>query len=91
MYYFFDEKSITPTYRNLKKKVKKTVDGKKIRALREALGLRTTEVSAKVGISQPQYTYIENELKIPSVTHLVRIANCLGVPVGELIKQQERN
>ena len=57
------------------------VDGRKIRAERELLGLTQVELSEKTLIAQPHISAYEKCIKQPSVGHLGGIAKALGKPM----------
>ena len=54
--------------------------GATIRRLREKLGISTTELARRVGISQPQISRLENGLQGFRSGTLIKIADVLGVP-----------
>ncbi len=58
--------------------------GKNIRATRDALGLTGAHVSRAIGLSRPYYTQLEGGTRRLSAEHVRRIAEVLGVHVGEL-------
>ena len=58
--------------------------GKNIRAIRDALGLTGAHVSRAIGLSRPYYTQLEGGTRRLSAEHVRKIADVLGVPVGEL-------
>lgn len=49
-----------------------------LKAMRKDMGLSQQEVARKVGITQPYYANIENEIKRPSVDTAKLIAAALG-------------
>ena len=58
--------------------------GKNIRAIRDSLGLTGAHVSRAIGLSRPYYTQLEGGTRRLSAEHVRKIAEVLGVPVGEL-------
>ena len=65
------------------------VDGHKIREMREAEDLTTTEFAEKICISQTAVSHIELGVKQPSVAVLKRVADCFGVTVDELLAAEK--
>lgn len=57
----------------------------KIKALLDEKNISQTELAEAVGISQAMVSYIIKGFKIPSVSLLKRIADCLGVTMDELV------
>ena len=66
------------------------IDGKKIRKLRKAKGLTSTQLAEAVGTSQAMIAYTEQGKKLPSVQTLAYIADSLGVTMDELRKKTGR-
>jgi transcriptional regulator with XRE-family HTH domain len=62
--------------------------GQTIKEIREAKGISTRQLGAKVGLSHPQVSNIEHGNRELSLPYLYRIANALEVPVADLIPQQ---
>jgi len=60
------------------------LDIAKIRWLRENAGMTMEEVGDRVGVTMQHISHIERGLCEPSVKSVLRIANALGVTVGEL-------
>ena len=65
------------------------VNGRRLKILREAVGMSTTQLAEAVGVTQPMITNMERGFKTPSVEVLVRIAERLGTTVDDLIKKKE--
>lgn len=61
------------------------INFKKLRELRERLGLTQTELASRVGLTQTGYSVIENGKRYGSVKTLQAICRELGVPVGEVL------
>ena len=57
----------------------------RIRSRRKDMGLTSGEVAARIGISRPYYTQIENGTRGLSVSMLHRIAKALKTIAGDLI------
>ncbi len=65
-------------------------DGKKIAALRNALGLKQAELARRASIKQPTLWAIENQMtKQPEAKTLLNIALALGVPLRDILKKQQ--
>ena len=45
-----------------------------------------TTLAARAGLSQPSLSYIERDLRIPSLDTLLRISDALDVDLGEIIQ-----
>jgi len=65
------------------------VNGKRLKALREAAGMTTTQLADAVGVNQSMISNMEREFKTPSVEVLVRIAVRLGASLDDLVKKKE--
>jgi transcriptional regulator with XRE-family HTH domain len=63
--------------------------GETIRAARRDLGLSTTAMAERCGISQPYLSQLENGKASPSINTLYRIANALGLGPQELLPRSE--
>ena len=61
------------------------INGKKIKELREGLGLTAASLADSVGLSQSMIAHTENGLKVPNAIILGLIAERLGVTVDELL------
>jgi len=61
------------------------LDGNKIRILREARDLTTSEFAEAVGISQTMVSLMERGIKSPSIEVLKRVADYLGCKVDFLL------
>ncbi|NLU53429.1 MAG: helix-turn-helix transcriptional regulator [Clostridiaceae bacterium] len=51
-----------------------------LKDLRQKMALSQSEVATKIGITQQQYSFIENGNRTPSVETAQAIANVLGFP-----------
>lgn len=65
------------------------VNGKKIREIRKANGITSTELSEAVYVSQAMIIYIEKGVKQPSADVLSRIAKVFGCAMDELMEPPE--
>ena len=65
------------------------VNGKRLKALREAAGMTTTQLGDAVGVNQSMIANMEREFKTPSVEVLMRIAERFGVTLDDLVKRRE--
>ncbi|MDR0902707.1 MAG: helix-turn-helix transcriptional regulator [Opitutaceae bacterium] len=59
--------------------------GLELRRRREAAGLSLNRLAEMAGLSQPMVGFIEKGQSTPMVASLFRIAEALGVPLGEII------
>lgn len=58
--------------------------GRRLRQLREAQGMTQTELAERVGVSQSHISDVELNQRMPSMRILVKLAESLGVGVGDL-------
>jgi transcriptional regulator with XRE-family HTH domain len=49
-----------------------------------------TVVAERAGLSQQMVSYVEREMRIPSLDTLLRIGNALDLDTGELITRAEK-
>lgn len=63
---------------------------KRIKALRERLGLTQMEFAEKIGISQPSVTMYESGLREPSWEAVQKIVTGLGIQYDELADKPAR-
>jgi transcriptional regulator with XRE-family HTH domain len=49
-----------------------------------------TVVAERAGLSQQMVSYVEREMRIPSLDTLLRIGYALGIDTGELISRAEK-
>lgn len=61
------------------------MNGEKLREYRKAAGLTQKELGEKCGISTVMVSYMEDEIKNPSVETLKRIIEVLGCTADELL------
>ena len=62
--------------------------GGKIRSIRESRSLTIDEVVERSGVSREQIERIENDVEIPSLAPLIKIARVLGVRLGTFLDDQ---
>jgi len=65
------------------------VNGKRLKALREAAGMTTTQLGDAVGLHQSMIANMEREFKTPSVEVLVRIAEFFDTTLDDLVRKKE--
>ena len=53
----------------------------RVKTAREAAGLSQYEVAAAIGVTQAAYSYIERDMRDPSLSIVVRLAKTLGVSI----------
>ncbi len=61
------------------------INHKRLRELREQLGMTQAELATRVGLTQTGYSVIEVGKRDGSVKTLQAICRELGVPVGEVL------
>ena len=49
-----------------------------------------TVLSERAGLSQQSVSYLEREMRVPNLDTLLRIADVLGLDLGDVIKQAAR-
>ena len=62
--------------------------GGKVRSIRESRKLTIDEVVERSGVSKVQIERIENDIEIPSLAPLIKIARVLGVRLGTFLDDQ---
>lgn len=65
--------------------------GKRIRDARKAAGMTQAELADKLGISYQGITQWENGLRNPKYESLCKIADAIGITVGELMGRPEES
>lgn len=65
------------------------LNGKKIKALREAKGLTQAQLAKRLGLHQSTFSHIENGIKPLDCGRLEILANILGVREGEILRDYE--
>lgn len=65
--------------------------GEKIKALRESQGLDREELAKRSGLGVEQIERIENNIDLPSLAPLIKIARVLGVRLGTFLDDQDEN
>ena len=63
--------------------------GEKIRAVREAKQISIEDLVERTGLSQEQISSIENNVVMPSLAPLIKIARALGVRLGTFLDDQD--
>lgn len=58
-----------------------------LKEIREEHHYSLRDVAAKAGISHQSIRYIENGQAVPTVKMLIKIAECYGISVDELLKR----
>ena len=64
------------------------VIGGKIKSIRDSKNLTIDEVSERSGVSRVQIERIEDNIEIPSLSPLIKIARVLGVRLGTFLDDQ---
>ena len=63
--------------------------GEKIKALRETKEISIAELAERTGLAEEQINRIENNVDIPSLAPLIKIARALGVRLGTFLDDQD--
>lgn len=63
---------------------------KSLREERERQGLSMNVVAQKSGLSQQMVSYVEREMRNPTLDTLVRIAEVLQMDLGEIISKAQK-
>ena len=63
--------------------------GEKIKALREDKSISIEELAQRSGLALEQVERIENNIDIPSLAPLIKIARVLGVRLGTFLDDQD--
>ena len=63
--------------------------GEKIKTLRESQGISLEELAHRSGLATEQVERIENNIDLPSLAPLIKIARVLGVRLGTFLDDQE--
>lgn len=63
--------------------------GEKIKSLRETREISVAELAERTGLSVEQIERIENNVDIPSLAPLIKIARALGVRLGTFLDDQD--
>lgn len=63
--------------------------GEKIKSLRETREISITELAERSSLAEEQITRIENNIDIPSLAPLIKIARALGVRLGTFLDDQD--
>ena len=65
--------------------------GEKIKSLRESQSISMEELSQRSGLAIEQIERIENNIDLPSLAPLIKIARVLGVRLGTFLDDQDEN
>ena len=63
--------------------------GEKIKSLREIKEITIAELAERTGLAEEQINRIENNVDIPSLAPLIKIARALGVRLGTFLDDQD--
>ena len=63
--------------------------GAKIKALRETREISVAELAERTGLAEEQIARIEDNIDIPSLAPLIKIARALGVRLGTFLDDQD--
>ena len=63
--------------------------GEKIKSLRETKQISMAELAERTGLAIEQIERIENNVDLPSLAPLIKIARALGVRLGTFLDDQE--
>ena len=63
--------------------------GEKIKSLRETKEISIAELAERTGLAEEQINRIENNVDIPSLAPLIKIARVLGVRLGTFLDDQD--
>lgn len=63
--------------------------GEKIKSLRESQGISMNQLAERSGLAIEQIERIENNIDLPSLAPLIKIARVLGVRLGTFLDDQE--
>ena len=63
--------------------------GEKIKSLRETKEISVAELAVRSGLAEEQIERIENNVDLPSLAPLIKIARALGVRLGTFLDDQE--
>lgn len=63
--------------------------GEKIKSLRETKEISIAEMAERTGLAEEQINRIENNVDIPSLAPLIKIARALGVRLGTFLDDQD--
>lgn len=65
--------------------------GEKIKALRESQSITMEQLAERSGLALEQVERIENNIDLPSLAPLIKIARVLGVRLGTFLDDQDEN
>lgn len=61
-----------------------------LKEIRLAQGLSHEKLAEKAGVTRPAISYLESRKRVPSILLCLKIAEALGVSLGELIVEAEK-
>lgn len=65
--------------------------GQKLKRIRESKKMTMQEVADKLGVTQQGYAYYEKGTSTPSIKNVIRLADALGIDMGELLSDMKTN
>jgi transcriptional regulator with XRE-family HTH domain len=65
--------------------------GEKIKAMRQSQGIDVKQMAERSGLAVEQIERIENNIDLPSLAPLIKIARVLGVRLGTFLDDQEES
>ena len=66
-----------------------TIVGSKIKGIRESKNLSVEEIAERSGLSVEQINSVENDVNLPSLGPLIKIARALGVRLGTFMDDND--
>lgn len=63
--------------------------GSKIKSIRESKSITVEQVAERSGLTEEQISRIENDINIPSLAPLIKIARALGVRLGTFLDDND--
>lgn len=63
--------------------------GEKIKSIRETKQISVSDLAERTGLAEEQINRIENNIDIPSLAPLIKIARALGVRLGTFLDDQD--
>ncbi|MBQ9795612.1 MAG: helix-turn-helix transcriptional regulator [Clostridia bacterium] len=64
---------------------------KKLKELRNKIGLTQSEVATKIGIAQTTYSHYETNSSEPDIKTLIKLANFYKLPIDALVERNFHN
>lgn len=62
-------------------------DGKNLKRERKRAGITMDELANQVGVTQPQISFYERNINVPSIEKLEAIARALNIPISNLLDE----